>query len=52
VETVSVKNKAHLDVRAAPGLEGDERMAALEAECVRLVAWVRPASSDTNPARR
>ena len=28
----------HLDVRAAPGLEGDARMAALEAECARLVA--------------
>jgi hypothetical protein len=32
------KNRVHLDVRAAPGLEGDERMAALEAECDRLVA--------------
>ena len=31
------KNKVHLDVRAAPGLEGDERMAALEKECDRLV---------------
>ena len=30
------KNRVHLDVRAAPGLEGDERMAALEAECERL----------------
>lgn len=38
VELVSVKNKAHLDVRVAPGLEGDERMAALETECERLVA--------------
>ena len=28
----------HLDVRAAPGLEGDARMAALEAECERLAA--------------
>src|SRR4051812_28413522 len=36
-ELVTVKNKVHLDVRAAPGLEGDERMAALEAECDRLV---------------
>ena len=36
-ELVSVKNKVHLDVRAAPGLQGDERMAALEAECERLV---------------
>jgi hypothetical protein len=33
-----VKNRLHLDLRAAPGLEGDERMAALEAECERLVA--------------
>ncbi|MER6097256.1 VOC family protein [Streptomyces sp. NPDC001728] len=32
------KNRVHLDVRAAPGLAGEERMAALEAECERLVA--------------
>ena len=32
-----VKNRVHLDVRAAPGLQGDQRMAALEAECGRLV---------------
>ena len=32
------KNRLHLDVRAAPGLHGEERMAALEAECGRLVA--------------
>ena len=32
------KNRVHLDVRAAPGLQGEERMAALEAECTRLVA--------------
>jgi hypothetical protein len=32
------KNRIHLDVRAAPGLQGDERMAALETECERLVA--------------
>nr|WP_042195483.1 VOC family protein [Kibdelosporangium sp. MJ126-NF4]CEL22042.1 conserved hypothetical protein SCC24.31c [Kibdelosporangium sp. MJ126-NF4]CTQ92824.1 conserved hypothetical protein SCC24.31c [Kibdelosporangium sp. MJ126-NF4] len=31
------KNRVHLDVRAAPGLRGAERMAALEAECSRLV---------------
>ncbi|CUU58069.1 hypothetical protein Ga0074812_11699 [Parafrankia irregularis] len=31
------KNRVHLDVRAAPGLSGEERMAALEAECDRLV---------------
>ena len=33
-----VKNRVHLDVRAAPGLKGDERMAALESERDRLVA--------------
>jgi catechol 2,3-dioxygenase-like lactoylglutathione lyase family enzyme len=32
-----VKNRVHLDVRAAPGLAGDERMAALEAEAERLL---------------
>ncbi len=32
------KNRVHLDVRAAPGLHGDDRMAALELECARLVA--------------
>ncbi|TNM39765.1 VOC family protein [Nocardioides albidus] len=32
------KNRVHLDVRAAPGSAGEERMAALEAECERLVA--------------
>jgi catechol 2,3-dioxygenase-like lactoylglutathione lyase family enzyme len=32
------KNRVHLDVRAAPGLRGDERMAALEAKCDALVA--------------
>ena len=32
------KNRLHLDLRAAPGLEGEQRMAALEAECDRLVA--------------
>lgn len=37
-EAKSAKNRLHLDVRAAPGLEGDERMTALEAECARLVA--------------
>ena len=32
------KNRVHLDVRAAPGLAGDARMAALEAEAERLTA--------------
>lgn len=33
-----VKNRVHLDVRTATGLVGEERVAALEAECARLVA--------------
>ncbi|MEV0726488.1 VOC family protein [Micromonospora purpureochromogenes] len=37
-ERKQAKNRVHLDVRAAPGLEGDARMAALEAEAERLTA--------------
>ena len=33
-----VKNRLHLDVRVGTGLVGEERVAALEAECTRLVA--------------
>jgi hypothetical protein len=33
-----VKNRVHLCVRVGTGLVGDERLAALEAECTRLVA--------------
>lgn len=33
-----VKNRVHLDVRAAPGLEGDQRMEALEAVAAELIA--------------
>ena len=33
-----VKNRVHLDVRVGTGLAGEERVAALEAECDRLVA--------------
>ena len=45
------KNRVHLDVRAAPGLEGEERMAGLEAECARLVALgaTRLRRFDPNP---
>jgi hypothetical protein len=35
-EPKQVKNRVHVDVRAAPGLQGDERMAVLEAEAERL----------------
>ncbi len=37
-EGKTAKNRVHLDVRAAPGLKGEQRLAALEAECERLVA--------------
>jgi hypothetical protein len=37
-EGKTAKNRVHLDVRVAPGLTGDERMAALEAEAARLEA--------------
>jgi len=45
------KNRVHLDVRAAPGLQGEERMAALEVECDRLVALgaVRVSRFDPDP---
>jgi hypothetical protein len=36
-ERKQVKNRVHLDLRAAPGLQGEARMAALEAEAERLV---------------
>ncbi|HET7350908.1 MAG TPA: VOC family protein [Marmoricola sp.] len=36
-EGKAAKNRVHLDVRAAPGLEGEERMAALQAEADRLI---------------
>ena len=36
-EAKVVKNRLHLDVRVGVGLVGDERVAALEAECARLV---------------
>ncbi|WP_213454455.1 VOC family protein [Rhizomonospora bruguierae] len=37
-ENKQVKNRVHLDVRAAPGLVGEARMAALEAAADRLVS--------------
>ncbi|NVI91910.1 VOC family protein [Actinomadura sp. BRA 177] len=37
-EGKQAKNRVHLDVRAAPGLDGEARMAALEAEADRLVS--------------
>jgi catechol 2,3-dioxygenase-like lactoylglutathione lyase family enzyme len=37
-EGKQAKNRVHLDVRAAPGLAGEARMAALESEAQRLVS--------------
>jgi catechol 2,3-dioxygenase-like lactoylglutathione lyase family enzyme len=37
-EGKTAKNRVHLDIRAAPGLKGDERMTALATEAERLVA--------------
>lgn len=37
-ESKVAKNRVHLDVRAAPGLEGAERMARLEEVCAELTA--------------
>lgn len=37
-EGKTAKNRVHLDIRAAPGLKGDERMTALHAEAERLIA--------------
>ena len=32
-----VKNRVHLDVRVGTGLVGEEKLAAIEAECARLI---------------
>jgi hypothetical protein len=37
-EPKQTKNRVHLDIRTAPGLEGEARMAALEAEAERLIS--------------
>jgi len=49
-EEKTVKNRVHLDVRAAPGLEGDARMTALEAEADRLVELGATRVSRSEPA--
>ncbi|MEW1633002.1 VOC family protein [Streptomyces sp. NPDC093801] len=36
-EGKAAKNRVHLDVRVGTGLVGEERLAALEAECARLL---------------
>jgi len=49
-EGKAAKNRVHLDIRSAPGLEGDARMEALEAACKKLIghgaARVRRVESD------
>ncbi|WP_392508269.1 VOC family protein [Naumannella halotolerans] len=37
-EPKTAKNRVHLDLRAAPGLSGEERRAAIEARAAELVA--------------
>ena len=49
-EEKRAKNRVHLDVRAAPGLTGDARMAGLEAEAVRLVSHGATRLSRYEPA--
>jgi hypothetical protein len=49
-EAKVTKNRVHLDVRAAPGLLGEERMAALETECARLVALGATRARRSEPA--
>jgi hypothetical protein len=49
-ENKTSKNRVHLDVRAAPGLQGDARMEALEAEAVRLVALGATCQTRYEPA--
>ena len=38
-ESKIAKNRVHLDVRAAPGLEGDARTQRLEEVCDQLTGW-------------
>jgi len=50
LEGKRAKNRVHLDVRAAPGLDGDARMAALEAEAERLISLGAARLSRFEPA--
>lgn len=51
-EGKTAKNRVHLDIRAAPGLEGDDRMAALETEAERLVKQGATRVAAAIPIRR
>lgn len=48
-EGKTAKNRVHLDIRAAPGLEGTARMEELEAECERLTALGATRSNRVEP---
>ncbi len=48
-EPKTTKNRVHLDVRAAPGLQGDERMLALQTEADRLQALGATAARRVEP---
>lgn len=49
-EGKTVKNRVHLDVRTAPGQEGEERMDALEAESRRLLSFGAARLERVDPA--
>jgi hypothetical protein len=49
-EGKTAKNRVHVDVRAAPGLQGEDRMAALEVECERLVGLGATRTARHEPA--
>ena len=49
-EGKTAKNRVHLDVRSAPGLQGEERMAALEAVGRRSWGWAPRACDATSPS--
>ena len=49
-EGKTAKNRVHLDVRVAPGLTGDERMDAFEAEATRLEALGATRAYRVDPA--
>ena len=51
-EGKQVKNRLHLDVRAAPGLKGEERLAALEAECDRLAVAIQEILAEASSPSR
>ncbi len=49
-ESKVCKNRVHLDIRVAPGVTGEEGMAALEVEAARLVALGAEVAERVGPA--